>query len=263
MREKFTEKMEIQTRLNKAMDENAFQLYYQPQFDLTSNRLRGFEALLRWFDEDLGWISPEQFVPIAEETRMIVPLGDWIMETALKTLKFWQDVYEFDGIMSVNVSPVQLKKPSFIYDLTELIKKYEIPTHSLEIEITEGVFIDNKTEVIEILKQIRKMGVGISLDDFGTGYSSMSYLQILPITTLKIDKSFISNITDKGGVEANITDSIISMVTKMGLDTIAEGVEKDEQLNILKSINCKNIQGFLKGKPMPKNDAEVILGRKL
>ena len=144
--------------------------------------------------------------------------------------------------------------------MVSYLKQYEIPPASLEIEITEGIFIDNKNEVLGLLRQIRDMGIGISLDDFGTGYSSLSYLQILPITTLKIDKSFIANITDKGGVEANITDSIISMVTKMGLDTIAEGVEKEDQLDVLKEINCKNIQGFLKGKPMPKEKCEQILG---
>ena len=260
MRERFMEKVEIQSKLNRALVDELFQLYYQPQFDLATNKLRGFEALLRWHDEEIGWINPEQFIPIAEETKLVIPLGDWILETAIKTLKEWIENYNFDGIMSVNVSPVQLKKPSFIFDLQELIKKYKIPTANLEIEITEGVFIDNKNEVIGLLKQIRSMGIGLSLDDFGTGYSSLSYLQMLPITTLKIDKSFIANITDKSGVEANITDSIISMVTKMGLDTIAEGVEKREQLEVLKDINCKNIQGFLKGKPMPKERCEQILG---
>ncbi len=260
MRERFMEKIAIQSKLNTAVNDELFQLYYQPQFDVATNRLRGFEALLRWYDEDTGWISPEQFIPIAEETRLVIPLGDWILETAIKTLKEWIEDFGFDGIMSVNVSPIQLKKPTFLFDLVQMIKQYKIPTKNLEIEITEGVFIDNKNEAIELLRQIRALGIGLSLDDFGTGYSSLSYLQLLPITTLKIDKSFIANITDAGGVEANITDSIISMVTKMGLDTIAEGVERNDQLDILKRINCKNIQGFLKGKPMPKERCEQILG---
>ena len=260
MRERFMEKISIQSKLNQALSEHIFQLYYQPQFDVATNKLRGFEALLRWYDEDTGWINPEQFIPIAEETRLVIPLGDWILETAIKTLKEWIEDFKFDGIMSVNVSPVQLKKQTFMFDLIQLVKKYGIPARNLEIEITEGVFIDNKNEVIDLLKQIRELGIGLSLDDFGTGYSSLSYLQMLPITTLKIDKSFIANITDVKGVEANITDSIISMVTKMGLDTIAEGVERKEQLDVLKQINCKNIQGFLKGKPMPKERCEQILG---
>lgn len=262
MRERFMRKLIIQNKLSAAFNSSAFQtgfeLHYQPQFDAVSNKLRGFEALLRWEDDELGWINPEQFIPIAEETRLVIPLGDWVMETAIKTLSDWQKNYSFDGIMSVNVSPVQLKKATFIFDLSTLIEQYDIRPETLEIEITEGVFIENKDEILGLLNQIRAMGIGISLDDFGTGYSSLSYLQLLPITTLKIDKSFISNIAAENGVEANITDSIISMVTKMGLDTIAEGVEKPEQLNILRSINCRNIQGFLKGKPMSKNRCEQI-----
>ncbi|WP_407425035.1 putative bifunctional diguanylate cyclase/phosphodiesterase [Treponema sp.] len=259
MCERFMEKIAIQTKLDQALGNYVFQLYYQPQFDVITNKLRGFEALLRWHDEELGWINPEHFIPIAEETRLVIPLGDWILETAIQTLKEWQKKFDFDGIMSVNVSPIQLKKQTFLFDLQQLLVKHKIKPETLEIEITEGVFIDNKNEVIELLTQIRDMGIGLSLDDFGTGYSSLSYLQKLPITTLKIDKSFIANITDESGIEANITDSIIAMVTKMGLDTIAEGVEKEEQLEILKAINCKNIQGFLKGKPMPKERCEKIL----
>ncbi len=129
----------------------------------------------------------------------------------------------------------------------------------LEIEITEGIFIDNVQDTVSKLNTIRDMGIGISLDDFGTGYSSLRYLQILPLTTLKIDKSFISNIGVSGGVEANITESIVSLVSKMGLDTIAEGVENDAQLTVLKKINCHNVQGFLKGKPMPKERCDRML----
>ncbi len=259
MREKFMSKLNLQTKLNDALKDNIFQLYFQPQFDIATNTLRGFEALLRWHDDELGWINPEQFIPLAEESRLVIPLGDWVMETSIATLKKWQTKYNFKGIMSVNVSPVQLKKPTFIFDLGDLIEKYGIAPPTLEIEITEGVLIENRDETVQLLNQIRQMGIGISLDDFGTGYSSLSYLQILPITTLKIDKSFIANITSKTGVEANITDSIVSMVTKMGLDTIAEGVEKPEQLQVLHDINCKNIQGFLKGKPMPAERCEAVL----
>lgn len=258
MHDKFMHRLSIQHKMTGALETNQFQLYYQPQFEVKTNKLRGFEALLRWYDEDLGWINPEQFVPIAEETRLVVELGDWVMTTALKTLAKWVKNYQFDGIMSVNVSPVQLKKPDFIFTLAEKIREYGINPKNLEVEITEGVLIDDKEGTVKLLQQIRDMGIGISLDDFGTGYSSLSYLQILPITTLKIDKSFISNIA-KNGVNANITDSIISMVTKMGLDTIAEGVENPEQLQILSDINCKNIQGFLKGKPMPESRCAAVL----
>ena len=259
MQERFVARLKIQSRLNDALENNRFQLYYQPQFDVSSGKLRGFEALLRWHDEELGWINPEQFIPIAEETRLVVSIGDWVMRTALATLSAWKDKYGFDGIMSVNVSPVQLRKPTFLYDLQEMMQANHTEPKNLEIEITEGMLIENKDEAISLLKRIRDMGIGVSLDDFGTGYSSLSYLQALPITTLKIDKSFISNITAKDGVEANITDSIISMVSKMGLDTIAEGVEKPEQLELLQRIKCHNVQGFLKGKPMSLDRCEKVL----
>ena len=261
MQDRFMKKLSIQNKLNDAYGKNAFQSdfrqYYQPQYDIATGKLRGFEALLRWHDESLGWISPEQFIPIAEETRLMVPLGEWVMEMALKSLREWIDNYGFDGIMSVNVSPVQLKKPTFIFDLSNFIEQYQIPTKNLEIEITEGVFIDNKEEILGTLSQVRAMGIGISLDDFGTGYSSLSYLQKLPITALKIDKSFISNIGNLG-FEADITDTIVSLVSKMGLDTIAEGVENEEQLSVLRKIKCRVVQGFLKGKPMTKEDCENI-----
>ena len=262
MKERFMQRLLIQNKLSAAFGRNAFQRgfqqVYQPQFNIESGVLRGFEALLRWKDEDLGWISPEQFIPIAEETRIMIPLGDWVLESALKTLKDWETKFSFNGIMSVNVSPVQLKKPTFIFDLSTLIEEYGVTPKKLEIEITEGIFIDNKEEVLGVLNQVRAMGIGISLDDFGTGYSSLSYLQKLPITTLKIDKSFISNI-ENNGMEANITNSIVTMVSKMGLDTIAEGVENEEQLNILRQIKCQTVQGFLKGKPMTKTKCEEIL----
>lgn len=259
MRDKFMTRINLQTHLNDALDRNIFQMYFQPQFNVNSGELRGFEALLRWHDEELGWVNPEQFIPIAEETKLIIPMGDWILETAIKTLAKWYEEYNFRGIMSVNVSPIQLKNPNFIFTLQNLVKQYNIVPQNLEIEITEGVLIENKEDTVNLLKQIRDMGIGISLDDFGTGYSSLSYLQILPITTLKIDKSFIANITASDGVEANITDSIVSMVTKMGLDTIAEGVEHNEQLELLKKIKCQNIQGFLRGKPMPADRCESVL----
>lgn len=259
MEDRFLRKMLIESKLDAAMKKDLFQLYFQPQFDVASGALRGFEALLRWHDDDLGWISPDQFIPLAEESRQVVPLGQWVMDTALSTLARWEREFGFEGILSVNVSPVQLKSPDFLDKLKEGIEKYGIKNEHLEVEITEGIFIDNVQETVRKLNTIREMGIGISLDDFGTGYSALRYLQILPLTTLKIDKSFISNIDEENGVEANITESIVSMVSKMGLDTIAEGVENDSQLDVLKKINCHNVQGYLKGKPMPTDLCDRML----
>ncbi|WP_308510141.1 bifunctional diguanylate cyclase/phosphodiesterase [uncultured Treponema sp.] len=259
MQEKFLSKLNIETKMSKAMASRNFQLYYQPQFDAKTKELRGFEALLRWYDSDLGWISPEQFIPLAEETHLVVPLGDWVMTTALATIKEWEMKFSFNGIMSVNVSPVQFVQEDFIEKLFKKIEKSGIDKKHLEIEITEGVLIDNVEDTISKLNKIREQGVGLSLDDFGTGYSSLRYLQLLPLTTLKIDKSFVSNIAEKDGFEANLTESIISLVSKMGLNTIAEGVENEEQLKMIQKFNCRTIQGFLLGKPMPKEQCEKLL----
>lgn len=259
MQEKFLSKLNIETKMSKTMASRNFQLYYQPQFDAKTKELRGFEALLRWYDSDLGWISPEQFIPLAEETHLVVPLGDWVMTTALATIKEWEMKFSFNGIMSVNVSPVQFVQEDFIEKLFKKIEKSGIDKKHLEIEITEGVLIDNVEDTISKLNKIREQGVGLSLDDFGTGYSSLRYLQLLPLTTLKIDKSFVSNIAEKDGFEAKLTESIISLVSKMGLNTIAEGVENEEQLKMIQKFNCRTIQGFLLGKPMPKEQCEKLL----
>lgn len=260
MQEKLLSRINLEKRMFAALEKEYFQLYFQPQYDVVTKRLRGFEALVRWIDPELGYVSPDRFIPIAEENRLIISLGDWIMRTACKTLSEWQEKLSFEGILSVNVSPVQLKHSAFLDDLKSILEEYGIKPQSLEIEITEGVLIDDFESSVALLKKIKDLGIGISLDDFGTGYSSLSYLQFLPLSTLKIDKSFIANITKDKSVEYDITDAIVNLVNKLGLDTIAEGVETGAQLDIIKRINCKTIQGFLTGRPMPKNDCEKMIG---
>ena len=259
MQEKFAERICLENKLTNAIDTSCLELYFQPQVDITTKTLRGFEALVRWYDSELGWIKPDQFIPMAEESKLIIPLGDWVLDQSCYYLAKWQREYNFQGIMSINVSPIQLKNPTFLFDLNSAIRRHNIDPRKIEIEITEGIFIDNIEDTVELLSRIKELGIGISLDDFGTGYSSLSYLQVLPLTTLKIDKSFIANISSEQSKEADITNAIVSLVTKMGLDTIAEGVENPEQLKVLEAINCKNIQGFLMGKPMGANLCERML----
>lgn len=259
MQKSVLRKINYSSKMSLAFERMEFQLFFQPQFDISTNTLRGFEALLRWNDSSLGRVSPEDFIPIAEENGFIITLGTWVLDTAFKFQKKWQENFGFKGIMSVNISPVQLRENNFIDTLLDITKKHDIRPESIELEITESVFIDEIEKAAEKLRAIKEMGFGISLDDFGTGYSSLRYLQALPFTTLKIDKSFIQSITEDNNFSAEITNSIISMVTKMGLDTIAEGVEKVDQLKILKTFNCKNAQGFLNGKPMDANHIELYL----
>ena len=262
MQRVFIQKLNMQAKMSAALLNSDFYLVYQPQFDIKTGDLRGFEALMRWYDKELGDIGPAIFIPLAEETGMILEIGDWVLNTAFCTLKNWQQKYSFKGIMSINISPMQLKQPNFIENIRNLLIKYNLNPDAVEIEITEGIMIENMNEAIEKLNSLKNIGLRISLDDFGTGYSSLSYLQVLPLNTLKIDKSFITGITEKNGIQANITNSIITMVTKMGLQTIAEGVEKNEQLQILKEFNCHIVQGFLRGKPMPEQNCAAYLGGK-
>lgn len=259
MQKAFVKKMLLQNKMTTAVLESAFTLYYQPQFNVKTSNLRGFEALIRWHDKELGDISPALFIPLAEETDLILPIGTWVLNTAFATLKKWQIKYNFKGVMSINVSPKQLKQRNFIDELQSLLVRYNLDPSTIELEITEGIMIENMDDTVSKLKQIKDMGIRVSLDDFGTGYSSLSYLQMLPLNTLKIDKSFIRNITAKDGIQANITNSIINMVSKMGLDTIAEGVEKNDQLEILKKFDCHIIQGYLRGKPMPEYTCNAYL----
>ena len=200
MQRHFIQKLNIQNHMTQAVLQSNFTQVYQPQFDVRSGKLRGFEALIRWHDDELGEIPPSVFIPMAEECGLIIPIGIWVLNTAFKTLKKWQNDYKFTGIISVNLSPIQLKQPSIIYEIENLLTKYDLNPDAIEIEITEGIMIDNMDDAIAKMRELKKMGFKISLDDFGTGYSSLSYLQLLPLDTLKIDKSFINDLTSKDGI---------------------------------------------------------------
>jgi diguanylate cyclase (GGDEF)-like protein len=258
MQEKILSEINIETKMTTALKTNKFQLFFQPQYNTADNSLRGFEALLRWYDDNLGWINPETFIPIAEESLKIIPLGNWIIETALSTLKKWQMEFNFNGIMSINVSPIQIKQNFFVDQLSDQIKSMGIHPDSIEIEITEGVMIENLDYACSIIQQIKTLGVRISLDDFGTGYATFSYLQNLPLDTLKIDRTFIDKMKSTDSIETDIIGSIVSMMNKRHITTVAEGVETAEQMALLKSINCTTVQGFLKGKPMPQSRCEEL-----
>ncbi len=262
MQRVFIQKLNIQNRMTQAVLSSKFTLSYQPQFDVKTKKLRGFEALIRWNDEQYGHIPPSVFIPLAEECGLILPIGTWVLNTAFSTLHQWQTKYNFGGVISVNLSPIQLKQPDIISDLKTLLRTYSIDPSFIEIEITEGIMIENMDDAVSKLKMLKDIGFRLSLDDFGTGYSSLSYLQMLPLDTLKIDKSFINGITAKNGIQANITNSIISMVSNMGLETIAEGVEQNDQFDLLKQFNCSIIQGFLLGKPMSKERCEQYISGK-
>lgn len=254
----FMESIQMENQLKNAIEDNQFELFYQPQYDTISHRLRGVEALIRWRGTDGKFVSPAVFIPLAEKDGLIVQIGNWVLEEALRTLSKWTEKYDTDVIMSINISAIQYQKNDFVQRLMALIDKYKVNMEQVELEITETVFIDDKKGVIEKLNILKEYGIKISLDDFGTGYSSLSYLKGLPIDTLKIDKTFIDTVICDTSTRV-ITESIIAMVKKLGCETVAEGVETQEQLRYLQAINCDNIQGFLLGKPMPGEEIEKLL----
>ena len=254
----FIDNINIENKLKEAVNMNRFILYYQPQYDSKSRKLRGVEALIRWQDDSGKMISPGVFIPIAEKNGMIVPIGEWVLEEGIRKYAAWRESFNCDMVMSLNISSIQYKRPDFVSNLLEILEKYRVNPKDIELEITESVLIDDFDQVVAKLRMLKEYGIKISLDDFGTGYSSLSYLKGLPIDTLKIDKSFIDTVIQDECTQV-ITESIISMVKKLGFETVAEGVETEEQYEYLKKIDCDNIQGFLLGKPMPADDIVRLL----
>ncbi len=254
----YIENIQIEDELKMALETGAFELYYQPQFESFSQKLRGVEALLRWKNQKGKMVSPSVFIPIAEKAGTIVQIGNWVLEEGIRAYRRWYDKYQYPMMLSLNISAIQFNRRDFVHTLLTLIEKYEIDPKMIELEITESILIDDFDSVVNKLRTLKEYGIKISLDDFGTGFSSLSYLKGLPIDTLKIDKTFIDTVIDDNSTKV-ITESIIAMVKKLGCETVAEGVETPEQLAYLQGVNCDNIQGFLLGKPMPAAEIEKIL----
>ncbi|MBR6159697.1 MAG: GGDEF domain-containing protein [Lachnospiraceae bacterium] len=261
---RFINNVSIEKQLKEAIETNGFQLYYQPQYYATDGKLRGAEALLRWPDpEGDGFItSPAEFIPIAEKNGAIVPIGNFVLKEALRTFNDWRTKYHIPMILSINISAVSLEKENFVDNLSHELSMYGVSPESLEIEITESVFINNFEDVIDKIKTLRGLGMRVSLDDFGTGFSSLSYLKQIPIDTIKIDRSFIETAV-KDDSSSIIYESVIEMSKKLGFETIAEGVETREQFNYLREKKIDIIQGYLLGRPISKVEFEKLLIRQM
>lgn len=254
----FLQNVTIENKLKEAVFNKNFSLHFQPQYYTNTKRLRGVEALIRWRDEDNKMISPAVFIPIAEKNGAIVPIGNWVIEESIKNYAEWKRKYGYPFIMSINISAIQYKRKDFVSGLLEILKKYEVKPPEIELEITESILIEDFLEVKEKLMTLRDYGIRISLDDFGTGFSSLSYLNGLPIDTLKIDKSFVDKVGNDESTRI-ITESIVTMVSRLGYESVAEGVETQEQFDYMKQIGCDVIQGYFLGKPMPAEDIEQLL----
>jgi diguanylate cyclase (GGDEF)-like protein len=260
--EDFVQNAQMERKLKHAVLEKEFLLYYQPQFDTETKHLRGVEALIRWKDEDGRIISPGEFIPIAEKSSLIVDIGEWVMEKAVSILARLKKKFGISLIMSINISAVHFAMEEFSDHLIQLVEEYGISPEEIELEFTETVLMNDASGVIKKLELLRQYGIQTAIDDFGTGYSAFSYLRSLPVQTIKIDKSFIdSMLQDENG--NIIVECIVDMVNRLGYDTIAEGVEQQEQLEYLRDIGCEYIQGYLLGRPMPEKQLEELLEEQL
>jgi diguanylate cyclase (GGDEF)-like protein/PAS domain S-box-containing protein len=250
------ERLTLENHLHKALENDEFTLHYQPKIDLSSNKITGVESLIRWENPVLGMIRPDQFIPIAEETGMIISIGEWVLEEACKQLSIWKEQEVCDLTVSVNLSIRQFFNPNLIPSIQRVIKQTGIDPSLLDLEITESMTM--KVEVArEILNELKKLGVRISIDDFGTGYSSFNYLKYFPIDYIKIDKSFINDITHDVQSE-NIVQVFFMLAKTIGFKVVAEGVETKEQLDKLRALNCHEVQGYFFSKPLPKDEIKAF-----
>ena len=249
MQEDIVERLQLESGLLNCVRNNELFVVFQPLYHCNTKELRGFEALARWNYPELGLVSPASFIPIAEETGLIIEIGRWIIYSVLRKFMVFQKNSQYHGILSINISVVQLVEPSFVTMIKEALEETGFDSSLLELEITESVMISFPEQVIEVLNKLRNLGIRISLDDFGTGYASLSYLQILPINVLKIDKSFTDKINGKDS-EYNIVGNIILLAHQLGMEVVAEGVEHEEQLTYLIEQDCDYVQGYLLGRPL-------------
>ncbi|HFQ13808.1 MAG TPA: bifunctional diguanylate cyclase/phosphodiesterase [Gammaproteobacteria bacterium] len=250
----------LEKELQDVLARDELFLVYQPKVDSTSGAIKGFEALLRWQHPERGLISPADFVPILEETRMIIEVGDWIFTEVCAALGRWQKAGLTVVPVSVNVSMHQFRQDGFVERIAGILERQGIEPGLIEIEITESCLMDDGQENIEILHRIKAMGMGISIDDFGTGYSSLSYLQRFPIDTLKIDRSFITEVHNRRKNDnAGIVTAIMALSHSLHLDVVAEGVESAHELAFLHALGCRTIQGFLFSKPLPEHAVVELL----
>ena len=246
----------IENDLRNAIPNGELQLYYQPLVNVLSRRITGFESLIRWRHAEKGMISPADFIPISEEVGLIIPIGEWVLNQACQTAMTW----DADIKVAVNLSPVQFRDKNIVQVVKNALIRSGLPPHRLDLEITETALVQDMEFTVAVLNQLREMGVLVSLDDFGTGYSSLSYLRAFPFDKIKIDQSFVRDLSSRPDCLA-IVKSVTSLGDNLGMSTLAEGVETEENLAILRDLGCKEAQGYLFSRPVPQPDAMVLIQR--
>jgi len=258
MNEAAVERLMTKSKLKRAFERNELLVHYQPKYDLRTGEISGAEALVRWELPERGIILPSDFIPLAEETNLIIEIGEWVLDKVCEDFRYWQRMISSPGRVSVNLSLKQLRQPNFISRISNILRSYGVSPTSLELEITETTLMENPERTIKILDQLYALGLHLAIDDFGTGYSSLSALQQFPISTLKIDKSFVRDVATSTD-DATIVGTIIHMGQSLNLDVVAEGVESEEQLSFLQAHDCTYAQGLLFGDPMSSDSYLELL----
>jgi predicted signal transduction protein with EAL and GGDEF domain len=251
------EHMTLANKLHKALKNEEFLLYYQPKQRLRDEKIIGLEALLRWTTEDEGLVLPSKFIPILEETGLIIPVGEWVLRTACLQNRAWQEAGHEPIVISVNLSSRQFDQKNLTEVVTQALRNADLPPELLELEITESSIMRDPDEAITTLYKLKNMGVQISIDDFGTGYSSLSYLRRVPLDSIKIDRSFIMNLGNAS--DTAIVEAIIALGHSLKVKVVAEGVETTEQLALLRDLGCDEVQGFLLSRPVPAGETPKLL----
>jgi diguanylate cyclase (GGDEF)-like protein/PAS domain S-box-containing protein len=251
-------RLTLEADLRRALDREELSLHYQPQVDLVSGRIVGLEALVRWQHPERGMIPPDEFIPLAEECGLVVPLGDWVLRAACLQIKAWSDIGVAPRQTAINVSAVQLNRGHLVKSVKDALQESGISPEQLELEITESFVLDDREQSFKSLAELKALGVCLSIDDFGTGYSSLAYLQQLEVHKLKIDLSFVRDVTTNSG-NASIVKAVIALGHSLGLEVIAEGVEEEDQARYLKSLQCDVIQGYLISRPLPTDEMTRFL----
>jgi diguanylate cyclase (GGDEF)-like protein len=261
MHERAHERFRLQVELRGALERQELLLFYQPIYEMHDGRLKGFEALVRWSHPSRGLIAPERFIPLAEESGLIVPIGRWVLQQAIRQITAWDRRHPSARSLSisVNVSTVQLAAPGLIRDVQSELERSGIAPRRVMLEITEGSLAKDTGRTIEVLEQLRELGLRIAIDDFGTGYASLSHLQRLPVDILKVDKSFVAALSE-GGRSRELLEAILGVGRALSLAVVAEGIEAQSQMTVLREMGCEMAQGYLVGKPSPAEVAESLLG---
>jgi len=261
MNEKVLRRLQMEADLRVAIDEQELTVYYQPKVSFVTGEIVGMEALVRWISPKHGFVGPDQFISVAEETGLVVPLGKQVLEMSCAMTKQWLDEGLLTGRVAVNLSALQFRQKDLIKFIDNTLAETGLSPNNLELEITEGTLMENADYAIDLMNQLRSRGIHLAIDDFGTGFSSLSYLRRFPVTSLKVDRSFVIDMANRED-DRTIVASIVGLAHHLGMKVVAEGVENNEQMMSLKGMGCEEMQGYLFSKPLAPGIFEQFLREK-